>query len=375
MAKKAAVKNKTLNAGENLVLSVNAKRQVMFWLLALALFVFLLLVLRSVLLPFLAGMALAYFLDPVADKLEKHGLSRVWATSVILMVFLIIFIVALLIIVPILAEQLAGFVEKVPGYTSQLQAVLAESNLVSAVLGEGGTAIKDNLDKVMGQGAQWLSTLIGSIWNSGKALVDVVSLLVITPIVAFYLLLDWDRMVARIDDWLPRDHKETIRVLFRDMNAATAGFVRGQGSVCILLGTFYAVALSLAGLNFGLLIGMFAGIISFIPFVGSIVGLILAVGVALVQFLPDYLWVLMIASIFGVGQFIEGNFLQPRMVGRSVGLHPVWLMFALAAFGSLFGFTGLLIAVPAAAAVGVLVRFALAQYMESDFYLGHDEQG
>jgi predicted PurR-regulated permease PerM len=202
-------------------------------------------------------------------------------------------------------------------------------------------------------------------------LVDVLSLFVITPIVAFYLLLDWDRMVERVDSWLPRDHKSDLESISSDINKAIAGFVRGQGSVCFILGSFYAVGLTLAGLNFGLLIGMFAGLVSFIPFVGSLIGLVIAVGVALVQFWPDFWWVLLIIIIFAVGQFFEGNILQPKLVGESVGLHPVWLMFSLSAFGVLMGFTGLLIAVPVAAAIGVLVRFALAKYLQSDFYLGH----
>ncbi len=147
--------------------------------------------------------------------------------------------------------------------------------------------------------------------------------------------------------------------------------MRGQGTLCLILGVMYGVGLTLTGLNFGILIGLFAGLISFIPYVGSMVGLVLAVGVAFVQFWPDYIYVFLTLVVFFSGQFIEGNILQPKLVGKSVGLHPVWLMFALFAFGALFGFVGLLVAVPAAAAVGVLVRFALSRYLESDLYHGH----
>jgi predicted PurR-regulated permease PerM len=184
------------------------------------------------------------------------------------------------------------------------------------------------------------------------------------------MLLDWDRMVTEIDKLVPREHVHTVRVIARDMNKAIAGFVRGQGTVCLLLGIIYAVGLTVTGLNFGLLIGLFAGLISFIPYVGSLVGLLLALGVALVQFWPDYINVLYVAIAFGIGQFIEGNILQPKLVGSSVGLHPVWLMFALFAFGSLLGFTGMLIAVPTAAAVGVLVRFVIHRYQQSPLYTG-----
>jgi predicted PurR-regulated permease PerM len=199
--------------------------------------------------------------------------------------------------------------------------------------------------------------------------------MVITPVVAFYILLDWDRMIAKVDAWIPRDHVATVRQIASEIDQAIAGFIRGQGSLCIILGIYYGVGLSLVGLNFGLLIGLFAGMISFIPYVGSLVGLFLAVSIAIVQFWPDYLWVCLVLAVFFTGQFLEGNVLQPKLVGSSVGLHPVWLMFALFAFGALFGFVGLLIAVPAAAACGVLVRFALSRYLQSDLYYGRSATG
>ncbi len=235
--------------------------------------------------------------------------------------------------------------------------------------------IKDNFSAVLSEGMGFLTGLFAQIWNSGKAIVDVISLLVVTPVVAFYMLLDWDRMVAKVDQWIPRDYVNDVRQIASEIDHAIAGFVRGQGSLCLILGIYYAAGLSLVGLNFGLLIGLFAGMISFIPYVGSLVGLVLAVGVALVQFWPDYIWIGAVLAVFFSGQFLEGNILQPKLVGHSVGLHPVWLMFALFAFGALFGFVGLLVAVPAAAAVGVLVRFAISRYLQSDLYAGHSQPG
>ena len=356
----------------SLELSPAMRRQIIFWLLVLAGFVAFLVVFRDILLPFIAGMALAYFLDPVADRLERLGLSRAMATTFILLIFVLLFALGLLLVVPLLTEQFRGLMERMPGYIARLQELLADpgSPWLENLIGEAGPRLRENLNTVLTEGAQWLGAVLTRIWSSGKVLIDVISLLVITPIVAFYLLFDWDRMVASIDSWLPRDHRETVRSVMRDIDGAIAGFVRGQGTVCLVLGLFYAVSLTLAGLNFGLLIGMFAGLISFIPFVGSIIGFVLAVGVALVQFWPDFLWIALIGAIFAVGQFFEGNILQPKLVGSSVGLHPVWLMFALLAFGSLLGFTGLLIAVPAAAALGVLVRFALGRYLASPLYHG-----
>jgi len=353
--------------------SASLKRQALFWGFALVLFIAFLMVFSSILLPFVAGMALAYFLDPVADRLERIGLSRMWATVVILIAFVIVFVLALVIIVPVLAGQASEFIARLPGYVSQLQTLIASSGngILPDWVGEQIAAIKENFSKYLAEGAGFLGTLFGQIWNSGKALVDILSLFVLTPVVAFYLLLDWDRMVAKVDSWIPRDHVQTVRNIAGEMDSAISGFVRGQGSLCIILALYYGIGLSLAGLNFGLLIGLFSGAVSFIPYIGSILGLVLAVGVALVQFWPDYPMVALVLAIFFSGQFIEGNILQPKLVGNSVGLHPVWLMFALVAFGALFGFVGLMVAVPAAAVVGVLVRFALGRYLDSDLYHGH----
>jgi predicted PurR-regulated permease PerM len=348
------------------------RRQIIFWMLALAVFGLLLYIFRSILLPFVAGMALAYFLDPVADRLERMGLSRMMATLVILVVFVLIFALALIIIIPLLVTQATDFASNVPGYISNLQALItSESVIVPDWLSGQIASIKESFAGLLKEGAGLVGAIFQQIWNSGKALLDIAALFVVTPVVAFYLLLDWDTMIERVDGWIPRDHVATVRELARRIDVTIAGFVRGQGTVCLILGVFYAIGLTAAGLNFGLLIGLFAGLISFIPYVGSMVGLVLALGVAFVQFWPDWIMVCLVAGVFFLGQFIEGNILQPRLVGKSVGLHPVWLMFALFAFGALFGFVGLLIAVPAAAAIGVLVRFAIDRYLASPLYTGH----
>jgi predicted PurR-regulated permease PerM len=358
----------------NRVSGLGLQRQIFFWLLVLAAFIAFLMVFSSILLPFLAGMALAYFLDPVADRLQRLGLNRLMATIVILASFVVLFALSLMIIIPLVFTQAADFIQKMPDYVSRLQAFITDttqSTIVPDWLEGQMATIKENSAKLLQQGALFLGTLFQQLWNSGMALLDILSLFIITPVVAFYLLLDWDRMVDKLDSWIPRDHVDVVRQIARDMNTTIAGFVRGQGSLCIILGLYYAIGLSLVGLNFGLLIGLFAGMISFIPYVGSLVGLVLAVGVALVQFWPNYGWILLVLAVFFSGQFLEGNILQPKLVGKSVGLHPVWLMFALLAFGALFGFVGLLVAVPAAAAIGVLVRFGIQRYLDSDLYHGH----
>ena len=349
------------------------RRQILFWALAAGLFIAFLYAFSSILLPFFAGMILAYFLDPVADRLQRWGMSRMAATVTILVVFVVALALGMVIVIPILASQLTDFLARLPDYLARLQNLVTDIDpeWLSERIGVEPADLRDGLNSLLTQGAGFLTTVFSSLWSSGRALVDIAGLFVITPVVAFYMLLDWDRMVASVDNWIPRDHLGTVRGIALDVDRAVAGFVRGQGTLCIILGIIYAVGLTAVGLNFGLLIGLFAGVISFIPYVGSLVGLVLSLGVALVQFWPEWHWVAAVAAIFFGGQFIEGNILQPNLVGKSVGLHPVWLMFSLFAFGALFGFVGLLVAVPAAAAVGVLVRFALSRYLASPLYRGH----
>ncbi len=358
------------------VSGASLKRHILFWLGVLVGFILFLWFFSSILLPFVAGMALAYFLDPVADWLERRGLSRTMATIVILVCFVTIFALALMLVIPIIISQFTQFAAALPGYITELQQIISspQTSFLPPWISTQIETVKENFSQVLSQGAGFVGSLLAQIWNSGKAIVDVMSLLVVTPVVAFYILLDWDRMVRKVDSWIPRDQVQIVRQIARDMDQSVAGFIRGQGSLCLILGIYYAVGLSLVGLNFGLLIGFVAGMISFIPYIGSLIGLIMAIGVALVQFWPDFPWILAVAAVFFSGQFLEGNILQPKLVGQSVGLHPVWLMFALFAFGALFGFVGLLIAVPAAAVVGVLVRFVLARYLDSDIYYGRSTE-
>lgn len=348
------------------------RRQLGFWTVSLIAFIAFLTVFSQILLPFVAGMAVAYLLDPVCDRLETLGFSRLWATLTILLVFIFVLVLFFILLVPVLGNQLAGFLEKLPDLVRSLHELVSQNfgERLVVLTGINPEDLQSSFGKLMGQGASWLGGLAKQVWSGGQALLSILSLFVITPVVAFYLLRDWDHMIARIDGWLPRDHLEEIRNLAREMDDVVSGFVRGQVSVCIILGTFYAVGLALTGLNFGLLIGMGAGLVSFIPFVGASLGLIVSLGVALVQFWPDWTMILMVAAVFAVGQFLEGNILQPNLVGDKTGLHPVTLMFALFAFGYLFGFVGMLIAVPAAAMIGVLARFALRQYLASPIYKG-----
>jgi predicted PurR-regulated permease PerM len=351
---------------------VTLQRQLTFWSVALLVFILLLWLLSPIMLPFVAGLVLAYFLDPVADFLERLGLPRVAATLVILLVSIFGLVFVALLVLPILSEQ---FVKLIADMPVLLQALVDRFNalapqwLKDAVTPAGGDP-QAIVTQFGGRLATWTTALMASVWSGSMALINLVSLLVVTPVVAFYLLADWDHIVAKVDSWLPRDHAESIRAIGRDINSSLAGFIRGQGTVCILLAVFYALCLSVAGLRFGLAIGIVAGALTFIPYVGALIGGLLAIGVALVQFWPEYGSIAAVAIIFVVGQFIEGNFLSPKLVGGSIGLHPVWVIFSMLAFGYLLGFVGLLLAVPLSAAMGVLVRFGLGQYLNSKMYRG-----
>jgi predicted PurR-regulated permease PerM len=347
------------------------QRQVIFWLATLAVFILALWLLSGVLLPFIAGMAIAYLLTPLTDRLQSLGVNRAVATLLIIALAVLAFVYLILLVAPILGGQLSSFIDNIPGYVSKLQSLLNNPSRpwVQKLLGAGFNPDK-NIGDLVSQGVGWLTTFLHSLWSGGRALVSLFSLVVVTPVVAFYLVYDWHRMIRTVDDAIPRNHRETVRALAREIDAAIAGFVRGQTAVCLILGSFYAVALTVSGLNFGLLIGLISGLITFVPYVGSLTGLVLAVGVAVAQFWPNYTSILTVFGIFLVGQFLEGNLLSPKLVGESVGLHPVWVIFALLAFGYLFGFVGLLVAVPMAATIGVLVRFALRRYRQSKIYTG-----
>lgn len=349
------------------------QRQLIFWLGALLVFVLALWLLSDILLPFVAGLAIAYLLTPLTDRLERLGVNRLMAALLIITVVVLILIYLILLVAPLLGGQLSSFIESVPGSVTKLQALLSDPSRpwVQKLLGAGFSADK-SMGDLMTQGVGWLTAFLHSLWSGGRALVSVFSLVVVTPVVAFYLIYDWHRMIRTVDGWIPVHQRNTVRALAREIDAAISGFLRGQTGVCLILGSFYALALTLTGLNFGLLIGLISGLITFVPYVGSMTGLILSLGVAVAQFWPDYGSILMVLGIFLVGQFLEGYVLSPKLVGESVGLHPVWLIFALLAFGYLFGFVGLLVAVPLAATIGVLVRFALRRYLESSFYTGEN---
>jgi predicted PurR-regulated permease PerM len=322
--------------------------------------------------PFVAGMALAYLLDPLARRAEGLGIGRGISALVILILVVVALVVSIMLIAPVLSAQFHAFMEKLPGYLVRLQELVTDPSRpwLSSVVGERLPEASKSVSALVTQSTGWITTFLASLWSGGRAVFSIISLLIITPVVAFYLLCDWEHLVATIDGWIPVEHRETVRSLARDIDSAIAGFVRGQALICIILAAFYAIGLTLTGLHFGFTIGVLTGVLAFVPYVGALTGFLAASIVAVAQFWPDWTPILLVIGVFAIGQVLEGYVLSPNLVGSKVGLHPVWLMFSLIAFSYLFGFLGLLIAIPVAASIGVLVRFAMRKYTESAIYTG-----
>ena len=321
--------------------------------------------LSEILLPFVLGFTLAYFLDPLADRLERVGLPRLVATNVITFAFGFMVLAGLVFGLPALAAELGGLVERIPVYTQRLEGWMAGS----AILSDYPDAVNAGIEAVRGG----VRGFAGDILLTGLSVLNVLALIIITPVVAVYMLNDWDRMVNQLDRLLPKSHAPQVRLLATQIDEILAGFVRGQITVCFLLAVFYATGLSVVGLDAGIVVGVTAGLTSFIPYVGAVFGAALGLAMGLGQFGADYVMLAQIAGVFVLGQFLEGNVLTPRLVGDRVRLHPVWIIFALLAMGNLFGFIGLLLAIPVAAAAGVLVRYAINIYMRE--YVEGPEEG
>jgi predicted PurR-regulated permease PerM len=348
------------------------QKQALFWFTLAVLFVLAVLTLQEILLPFVAGLVIAYALNPLVDRIERLGLGRLLASLLIVLVLLVVFVVVLVFLVPILVSQAEQLIASIPGELERLRPIF--DKWARARLGAQYADISAALDEAFANiGANWTSyaaPVLQSLWDRGQAIIDFISLVLITPIVVFYLLVDWPQMMARLGDWLPRDHEATLRRLAGEMDAAIGAFIRGQGIVCLVLGTIYTVGLTLIDLQYGLLIGIATGVMSFVPVVGTVLGLITASIVAVIQGWPDLTLWGFVVLIFGIGQALDAGFLSPRVVGPKVGLHPVALIFSLFVFSYLFGFVGVLVAVPMAAAIGVLIRFGLSLYLASPIYRG-----
>ena len=340
----------------------------LFWLLVAIIMALSFYFLRTILLPFVIGIAVAYFLDPVVDKLEERKWNRSLATLFTLFVFLALVIFLVFLLVPVLTNQIKNFAQFLPIVKDKLQLI------IDAVAGILNNKVDAKVLDVPASGLiKWSTKMLGGVIDGGAAIADLLSLFLITPLVAFYLLRDWDLIVEKVYDWFPIRHKDTLREQLNEIDKKLAAFVRGQGTVCLILASYYAITLTMTGLEFGVVIGIFAGLISFVPFVGAIFGGLLSIGLAYLQF-EAWTNIVIIAGIFILGQILEGYILTPKFIGEAVGLHPVWVIFSLLAGGALFGFLGVLLALPMAAIVGVLFRFCIDHYKNSSYYNGSSEE-
>lgn len=347
-----------------------------FWAGTFALFIAILWLFNDILAPFVLGIAIAYLLDPLMRKfVKKQGMPR-WAGSlVILSLFFLFLILVAVTLGPMAFRQLEMLITQIPNYIQNLMDFLApylawvQNRVGDDYLQQLNANISENAGKLVGV----TGGIAAGIASGGVAFVGFISTLVLTPLVAYFMMNEWPRMVKWVESLYPRQHEKVIRQILKKIDRKISGFIRGQITVAFVLGIVYALALTIAGLNYGFLIGIGAGVFSIIPLVGSTLGLVVGIAVAWFQ-TGDLVYVGIIGAIFMAGQFIEGNFLTPKLVGDSVGLHPLWIMFALLAGGSLFGIVGMLLAVPVAAVIGVLAGFAIERYKESPFYQKPEEE-
>src|SRR3954447_16646526 len=321
----------------------------------------LLALLRHILLPFVFGLALAYLLAPIVSTLERHRVNRAFATVAIVLLLVSGFVAFLLLTLPLLAGEMTALVESFPSYIAHIQALVTDANRpwLGKILGHELPSELSSAQIVTTVGGRWLDKLLRWLWSGGEALLSIVSLLVVTPIVAIYLTSDWDRMITTVDGWVAPEDRDEIRILGREINDTVAGFVRGQTVICLILAVLYAAVLRCVGLHHAILIGLLAGLISFVSYLGAGTGFVVSMCVAISQFWPNWTPIVVVGGTFLIGEMLADSVLAPRIIGCRVKLNPVWLMFALFAFGSLFGFIGLLVAVPLAAALGALLRFAI----------------
>ena len=345
------------------------KDQIKYWTIAASILLIFLWLLGDILLPFVLGAAIAYLLDPIVDRLEQLGAGRVLGTILILMAAFFVLFFIFLLLIPLAIDQFRLLAAAAPDLVTSVQALVL--NQIASISPES-EALNSTVSNLSTMAQEKLGIIFGSVMASAISLIDVIMLMVITPVVAVYLLVDWDRILEKINELLPLDHASVVRSLASEIDSTLSAFVRGMIAVCLVLGIYYATALSLIGLEFGLIIGFIAGLVSFIPYVGALLGGVLAIGLALIQFWGDFELVALVVGVFIVGQIFEGNILTPKLVGNSVGLHPVSLILALSLFGAFFGFIGLLLAVPLAASAGVILRFFIKKYKMSRLFLGEN---
>ena len=345
-------------------------RKLAFFTLGVFAIVYFLSAVSDILLPFIIGILISFLLDPIIDKFEERKFNRSAVSGVITILFFSLLFGLSAIAIPVIFHQIEDLVTKLPTYYSKFSA----ENLpaIKMKLARLNPDIADQFSSQAASFSQdianYVAKVLKGVLSSGMFVINIASLMLIAPVVTFYMLRDWDKFVARIDSLLPREYAPTIRTQSQKINDILVAYLRGQFNVCAILAAYYGIGLSVVGLNSGFLIGVFTGFAIFIPYVGFLTGTIIALTVGYFQFDGDLTSLLMVGGVFGFGQILEGSLLTPKMVGDKIGVHPVWLIFGMLCGASLLGFVGVLLAVPLTAIVSVLVKFAIEQYESSDFY-------
>ena len=326
---------------------------------------------RTALAPFIIGFAVAYLLTPLVDWLERQGIGRTLCVSIVLIVFLILVSGSSLLLLPLFHLQATHLSSLIPRLTvwGQQQLLPWIEHLMGEINPASYEQLRTALGQMSGDALQWVGAVIRDILSRGIVVIDIITVMIVSPVAAFYLLRDWDELVTTVDNWLPPAYAPTIRAQITQIDRTLAGFARGQAIVCVIVAIIYAISLTLAGLEFGLTVGILIGFLTIVPYIGTAFGLALCLSLAMFQF-DTWDRVIIIVAIFAIGHLFESYALTPRLVGKSVSLHPLWVLLSLLAGGVLFGFVGVLVAVPAAAVIGVLARFCIKRYLESAFYRG-----
>lgn len=355
---------------------------ILFWSLVCLGFVLFIKTFSSILLPFVVSLILAYLLNPIIDKMAQYKIKRIWAVLLVLSLFLLAFAGLLIWIIPTLYMQVEHFLKDfssiTEGLMNKMQAALTYLNKKIPFLQlEMYEDIEGQIKQIVTQhsGSAWnmVQNIFLAIFDKGAQIIGLFSLIFLTPVITFYLLLDWDKLVNSIRKMIPLYYTDYAKEIFEEMEYVLAGFLRGQLLVCAVLGFWFSLSLSTIGLPYGVLIGMIIGLVAFIPYLGTWIGVLLGLGTAIAQF-DNVFQIIAVAIALILGQLVESNYLSPKLVGDRVNLHPVWIIFALLAAATIAGFTGVLLAVPIAACIGVLVRFTIKRYRDSGFYLGFSQK-
>jgi predicted PurR-regulated permease PerM len=349
------------------------KEKILIWITFFALLFLVLYSISGILLPFIAGLLVSYLLNPAVQTLEKLKIPRTLSTLLLILLFFVGIGTLLFFAIPFLKKELLLLASRLPSYGQRIYSTLLPTiehfSDSFDITVKDFSKLKETASQYFGDMLAWGLKLIAGLLTNSLALANLLSLVILTPVVAFYLLRDWPFFIQNLEQLLPREHSKTIKEQLLIINRTLAGYIRGQTFVCLVLSLFYCIGFIIVGLDFAFTVGLITGCLAFIPYFGFLIGAIAAISIAFAQF-SDWQSIGGVTLVLLIGQTLEANVLTPKLIGERIGLHPVWIIFSLLSGGILFGFLGILLAMPVAAVVGVLVRFALSKYYQSSYYLG-----